>query len=1177
MRTGTVIGPFTVGPIIGEGGMATVYSATHHIDESPVALKILRPEVAKQDAFLEAFGREVRAAAGLHHRRITAVFDHGVITASECEHQPELIGSPWLAMEIVTGGTISGLAGKIQWPQLQRILLEVLDGLAHAHARIMIHRDIKPGNVLFDASSGHIKVTDFGLVHSIDAEGTNGPDEGEFASGTPSYMAPEQINSTWRDYGPWTDLYSVGAMAWALATGRPPYTGELMSVFRQHMVGRLPIFDPTFPMPLGLLDWIEAMMQRKPYNRFRRAADAAWALSQIEAISHTGEPILQNPSDMLALSANNAHLDTLVLNGDADTLMAPIDATQILPKDIVSDLDQATVENDDRPEMVRMHPPFPAQWATPRRPRVHLHGAGLALFGLRATGIVGRKTERNRLWKALQDVVRDQTPQMVLIEGAAGSGKSALANWLCTRADEVGAAHWVSTSHTKDGNEVNGIEPILEPTFRIKGLPRDEAVTVVREHLRLLGAQDLEDAADLVRLAQPNAQTPDGSSLDTNFSSPEERQNLISRYLRLRTKRRPLIVWMDAIQRSPEATQTAVHLLKQTSAFPILILGTVQAGKVQTETDMERRLQTLLSQENTQKISLVPLPREAQFSLLQELLGLEPSLAANVVSQSGGNPQFAVQLVGDWVQRGILRPSESGFVLADGTDASIPNSMLEMWRQRLTEVCSHFLDEDTHALEIGAMLGNDIRRDELEDALALAKVQPSEALLSELQRTRLVVHRPRAEGWSFVHSLFRAAVLEYVEEKGRTKRWANVCADVLESRPQSMVRRARFLVAADRTEEALEPLKAAALEQTTIGEWGRARLLVELRDSILETIDVDPRGHHALGTELIRLVTLHEIPRNQALLAEGAELAEWANRLKDYDGLVRLKMGLGTARLNIGESESGIKLMFEALKIARKNRLRQTFAVLNRMCFTHIRIGELDKAANFAREAALTAESCGDTHGVANGYLMMGRVHWQAGRLDAATFCVTEAAIRFERTGCRRGLAEVWNTRGEIARSRGDLDEAELAYWEAFHRYDSCGSSIAEYAKLNLGNTYVDAKKFSEAKVLFAEVENTLLSAGRIPVTLVARLSKVPCLIHEKDWEAVESEMSEIGPKLIEVGLVDRDVVSAAQTVVDMCDTAKRTDLGRKASEILLHQLNSLGRTVEAAEVSKHLEASAGI
>jgi hypothetical protein len=190
---------------------------------------------------------------------------------------------------------------------------------------------------------------------------------------------------------------------------------------------------------------------------------------------------------------------------------------------------------------------------------------------------------------------------------------------------------------------------------------------------------------------------------------------------------------------------------------------------------------------------------------------------------------------------------------------------------------------------------------------------------------------------------------------------------------------------------------------------------------------------------------------------------------------------------------------------------------------------------------------------------------------------VTEAAIRFDRTGCRRGLAEVWNTRGEIARSRGDLDEAELAYWEAFHRYDSCGSSIAEYAKLNLGNTYVDAKKFSEAKVLFAEVENTLMSAGRIPVTLVARLSKVPCLIHEEDWEAVESEMTEIGPKLIEVGLVDRDVVSAAQTVVDMCDTAKRTDLGRKASEIILHQLNSLGRTIEAAEVSKHLEASAGI
>jgi tetratricopeptide (TPR) repeat protein len=576
----------------------------------------------------------------------------------------------------------------------------------------------------------------------------------------------------------------------------------------------------------------------------------------------------------------------------------------------------------------------------------------------------------------------------------------------------------------------------------------------------------------------------------------------------------------------------------------------------------------LLSHDNSKKVSLKPLDRAAQFSLLQDLLGLEPALAERVVSQSGGSPQFSIQLVGDWVQRGILRPSKNGFVLAPGVDASIPNSMLEIWRQRLTEMCTRYKDEDTHPLELAAMLGNDILREELVDAMALANVQPSNALLSELQRTRLVVHKPGADGWSFIHSLFRAAVLEYTEEKGRTQRWATICADVLESRPQSLARRAGFLVAADRTEEALDPLQAAALEQHSIGELGRSKFLIELRESILETFDVDPEGRHALGTELTRLITMNEVDRSQVLLSRGEELAAWAARLKEYDPLVRLKMGLGTARLNMGQHVEGVKLMTEALDIAGKNRLKLKFAVLNRMCFTHIRIGELDKAAGFAREAALTAESWGDSHGVASAYLNMARVNWQLDSLDAATFCLTEAAIRFERAGSRRGLAEVWNTRGEIARSRGDLNEAEIAYCEAYQRFDSCGTRQAEFAKLNLGNTYVAAGKFSEAMVLFNEVENAPKSANRIPLILFARLSKVPCLIHERDWETVEHELSTISPKLVEIGLVDRDLVTTAQSIVDACEAAGKMDLARKASAILVHQLETLGRTTESEEVS---------
>ena len=129
-----------------------------------------------------------------------------------------------------------------------KILLDFLDALAHAHARGMIHRDIKPANVLLDTVTGHVKISDFGLVHSAEFVPRPGhqvreisqAEDDQSISGTPAYMAPEQIQADWRRFGPWTDLYAVGAMAWKLSTGRPPYPGDINKVFEGHLRGHLP-------------------------------------------------------------------------------------------------------------------------------------------------------------------------------------------------------------------------------------------------------------------------------------------------------------------------------------------------------------------------------------------------------------------------------------------------------------------------------------------------------------------------------------------------------------------------------------------------------------------------------------------------------------------------------------------------------------------------------------------------------------------------------------------------------------------------------------------------------------------------------------------------------------------------------------------------------------------------
>jgi serine/threonine protein kinase len=163
------------------------------------------------------------------------------------------------------------------WGPLRAMLLAVLDGLAHAHARGVIHRDIKPANILLFPGEGiQAKLGDFGIAW---AEG-RGP---VGAMGTPSTMAPEQIEGDWRSFGPWTDLYALGCMAWRLATGRRAYGGQDSSeVLRNKLVGVRAPFLGGEGLPAGLGAWLASLTARDPGRRPQHAADAAHGLRQLD-------------------------------------------------------------------------------------------------------------------------------------------------------------------------------------------------------------------------------------------------------------------------------------------------------------------------------------------------------------------------------------------------------------------------------------------------------------------------------------------------------------------------------------------------------------------------------------------------------------------------------------------------------------------------------------------------------------------------------------------------------------------------------------------------------------------------------------------------------------------------------------------------------------------------------
>ncbi|MEO0602821.1 MAG: serine/threonine-protein kinase, partial [Myxococcota bacterium] len=167
MTTPVRLGPLLLSHPIGTGGMGHVWLAQHP-EGVPVAVKLLIEDFANDERLLDIFRFEVRAVASLDHPAIVRVYDYGVVPPEAATASGGQIGAgaPWLAMEYAAGGSIAERGTVTSWEELSEMILHLLDGLAHSHARGLVHRDLKPHNVLVRAD-GTPTLTDFGIAHAL--------------------------------------------------------------------------------------------------------------------------------------------------------------------------------------------------------------------------------------------------------------------------------------------------------------------------------------------------------------------------------------------------------------------------------------------------------------------------------------------------------------------------------------------------------------------------------------------------------------------------------------------------------------------------------------------------------------------------------------------------------------------------------------------------------------------------------------------------------------------------------------------------------------------------------------------------------------------------------------------------------------------------------------------------
>jgi serine/threonine protein kinase len=256
---GKTVGPYQILEEIGRGGMAVVYRAWQPSLQRHIALKVL-PEYFRHDPDLLArFQREARAAAQLEHPNIVHIYDTGIAD-----------GLPYIAMEYLQGGSLQERLAQGTLPPAEAVgLLEQIGGaLDHAHARGLIHRDVKPANILFTAD-GRPKVADFGIARAT--EGTRLTRTG-MVMGTPEYMAPEQAEGGTVDHR--ADLYALGVILYQMLTGQAPFHGTT-----PHATLHAVIYEPPPPprqLNPSLSQAVESVILRalakRPEERFQRGA-----------------------------------------------------------------------------------------------------------------------------------------------------------------------------------------------------------------------------------------------------------------------------------------------------------------------------------------------------------------------------------------------------------------------------------------------------------------------------------------------------------------------------------------------------------------------------------------------------------------------------------------------------------------------------------------------------------------------------------------------------------------------------------------------------------------------------------------------------------------------------------------------------------------------------------------
>ena len=1226
MESKLVIGPFDLIKQIGKGSMGVVWEGVHRAQSYPVAIKVLTALGALDERLRLAFSNEVRAVARLHHPSIIRLLDYGETDGALAEaSQGKIVaGSPYYAMELASGGTLPRPKAPLPWLQMRYLLLELLDALAHAHARDVIHRDIKPGNILLmhEGDQSRVMLTDFGIAKAV---GMKELQDGVVA-GTPRSMAPEQILNEIRDQGPWTDLYSIGCMAYQFATGERIFANATGADVLRCQLNDEPAPVTGRHLPRGFQKWLSKMLAKKVMDRYEYAAEAAWELvslpepelaepeksADIENGNKIDEKADSNEYNVVHVDGvNSAIFNTLyapeqlsALTGIenaspmvgnvediADALYADMGDTVRMDSSAVVRVlaqkqrsEQIGVFKDQKlstlAEMYRQGKsrhgsessiPAPETW---RIDSYHDHsdqllGAGLGLWGVRAIPMVDRDAERDLIYQQLLETRSQRVVRAVVLDGPRGTGKSRIIEWMSQRAHELSLAHTLKANHYEDHLNAPGIARAIMYYLACQNLTRDKALERIQW---VLGEHPLtpeyDDALPLLELMQLQ-DDPEHPVPGIRFNSVEEQYAVLCRFLRRICHDRASVLWLDDVHYSTYSLDFVRYMLTSDDArdLPVLILATSRSEDLEPGTSRYEAFQRMIVSPNLTKLDITPLSSQAHLELVHELIGLDEDLCEQVASRTSGMPIFAIQLIGDWVERGILVPGETGFKVKEGASIDLPDSLHELLISRIKRIFSGLdvQDKVLEQMEIAAILGVQFDADEWRIACEMAELGDNTPALNAMLEHRLF--EIRYPNIRFIHELLRESFLRHAREQGRFKKYHLICADMLKSYFSTALdiydeRRAEHLYEAEAYDACLDPmLKAASLRQLKC-EFGVAHTLLGKRESALKKSHVESDSPlWALGwlTDAATYLQEARLDEAQEQIERAIELGQGIQSPVVLALAYKVKGQILHLRNNVTDSLDVFMASLSFFDQIPENRKfmylkdrAETLWLIGRVCDVR---HELDLARIYLQQAIDIQSEIKDTYGLARTYKALGNTLQHGGFFEEAMPNLEYALKIFESMGYRLYIAHCLNDIGEIYRlGYQQPEQAEAYYRSAMDMYRAVNSIDSTTAVINLALLLIAKQRFNEAKsIVLSQIDKIGKTGQEFDLNwLYAEL--LPCCAATFDWPLFNGTLDRLSHALDISMVVDADILYCTELAANLCLNYSATDQGLKCRDIAIQQ-----------------------